>query len=345
MNQNVELECLDTRYEGFRIRDEGREARLLASIAARGIEDPLEGVDASGCRILLNGFKRYRCAKKLGIASLPFVSLAGDEAAGIAQLMRASRDRSMAILEEACFTVELLTIHGLSLSEVAEMLSRSKGWVSMRRGLVDEMGATIRRILFQGLFPVYSYLYTVRPFMRMNGVARPDIERFMSQLAGKKLSVREIALLAQGYFRGAAGLREAIDAGKVGWTLQQMKREPEEEDGCNGTERAMLRDLRLVVKYMHHVLARMPATNLNSRVFFAQAHLLTGSLLSHAQVFQARVRELHDRCGHCERDLSIASRGLRDTGNQPQIPGQPQHGAGGDQAGRDTAAAATQGQD
>ena len=41
MRENVELSSLDLRYEGHRLRDDAREARLLASIAERGIEEPL----------------------------------------------------------------------------------------------------------------------------------------------------------------------------------------------------------------------------------------------------------------------------------------------------------------
>jgi hypothetical protein len=47
VSENVELSSLDLRYEGYRLRDDAREARLMASIATRGIEEPLEGVDAS----------------------------------------------------------------------------------------------------------------------------------------------------------------------------------------------------------------------------------------------------------------------------------------------------------
>ena len=75
MSTNVELSSLDLRYEGYRLRDDAREARWMASIAQRGIEEPLEGVDAPERRFLLNGFKRYRCAKKLGIACVPYSSL------------------------------------------------------------------------------------------------------------------------------------------------------------------------------------------------------------------------------------------------------------------------------
>ena len=82
MSENVELSSLNLRYEDHRQRDAAREARLLASLAERGIEEPLEGVDTAEARFLLNGFRRYRCAKKLGIAAVPYVSLGQEEAAG-----------------------------------------------------------------------------------------------------------------------------------------------------------------------------------------------------------------------------------------------------------------------
>ena len=51
------------------------EERLLASIAQRGIEEPLEGVEVKERSVLLNGFKRYRCARKLRLATVPYSSL------------------------------------------------------------------------------------------------------------------------------------------------------------------------------------------------------------------------------------------------------------------------------
>ena len=47
-------------------------------------------------RFLLNGFKRCRCAKKLGIDCVPYVSLGEEEATGILNLMRASTDKAWA---------------------------------------------------------------------------------------------------------------------------------------------------------------------------------------------------------------------------------------------------------
>ena len=107
MSESVELSTLDLRYQGHRLRDDAREARLLASIAERGIDDPLEGVDAPDGRFLLNGFKRYRCAGKLGIPCARYLSLGPEEATGILQLMRMSRDKALGMLEQARFIVDL----------------------------------------------------------------------------------------------------------------------------------------------------------------------------------------------------------------------------------------------
>ena len=297
MSESVELSSLNLRYEDHRQRDPAREARLLASLAERGIEEPLEGVNTAEARFLLNGFKRYRCAKKLGIAAVPYVSLGPEEATGILSLMRGSTDKSLGILEQARFLVDLLTVHGLSLTEVAQTLSRSKAWVSMRRSLLEDMSPAVQQVLFRGTFPVYCYLYTLRPFRRMNGVKPDEIDRFVQAVAGQRLSVREIELLAQAYFRGPASLREAIEAGKLSWSLDQMKRVPEDREGCNEFERMLLGDLQILQKYLQRVLVKFLDPRLKSRAFHAQANLLTGALLSKFDPFYERLKAFHDRSG------------------------------------------------
>ena len=298
MSESVELSTLDLRYEGHRLRDDAREAQLLGSMAHRGIEEPLEGVDPPDGRFLLNGFKRYRCAKKLGIDCVPYVSLGEEEAAGILSLMRVSTDKALGILEQARFIVDLLTIHGMSVAEVAQTLSRSKAWVSMRRRLLEEMSESIRQILFQGAFPVYSYMYTLRPFMRMNSVKAEQTERFVKAVAGKGLSVRDVELLADGYFKGPTSLREAIEQGKLGWSLDQMKSVPDDSEGCSQFERVLLGDLQTLQKYLQRVTLKCGDQRLQSRAFFAQANLLVGGLLSTLEPFCERMKEFYDRSGH-----------------------------------------------
>jgi hypothetical protein len=298
MPENIELNTLDLRYQDYRLRDDAREARLLSSIAQRGIEEPLEGVDTPAGRLLLNGFKRFRCAKKLYIGAVPYVSLGDEEAAGILMFMRTRPDKGLGILEQAKFVVDLLTIHGMGLADVAETLGRSKGWVSMRSSLLNEMSEEIQKILFAGKFPVYCYMYTLRPFRRMNGVTGEEIEGFIQAVAGKRLSVRDIELLAQGYFRGPDSLREAIGQGKWNWSLEHMKNVPDDAEGSNDFERVLLKDLQAVQKLMQRIMAKCHNDRLQSRAFFAQANLLLGSLLTKLKPFGERMKEFHDRSGH-----------------------------------------------
>ena len=293
----IELSSLDLRYEGHRMRDRASEARLLTAIAERGIAEPLEGVDESERHVLLNGFKRLRCVRKLGITTVPYVSLGQDAALGIVALLRTSNDKALSLLEQAGFVDEINRLHQMSVAGIAEALSRSKAWVSLRLGLIAEMSPVIRKKLFAGDFPVYAYMYNVRPFMRINGTDKVEAEQFVAALSGKRLSVREIECLAHGYFRGPEALREQIRAGNVALSLEQLKRSTRAAGGCTAFEQAMLKDIEIVQKYLQRVAAKCHDPRLSTPAFQVQAQLLLAGLLSRAPAFFESVRKLHDRCG------------------------------------------------
>jgi predicted transcriptional regulator len=297
MAKDVELSSLDLRYEDHRMKNAALEERLLASIAQRGIEEPLEGVQLQEASILLNGFKRYRCARKLQVRSVPYVSLGDDEVAGIMNLLRISNNKALSILEQAAFIDELSTTGGLTVAEIAKELSRSKSWVSMRLGLISEMSATIRAKLFSGAFPVYSYMYTLRPFMRMNGVSGAEVDQFVVAVSDKGLSVRDIEQLAHGYFRGPDSFRQEILKGNLALPLKRLREVPQNPDGCSEYERVMLRDLELTQKYMQRLMGKSQDPRLKSRPFHAQANLLSAAILSRVPAFNQSLKQLHDRSG------------------------------------------------
>jgi predicted transcriptional regulator len=327
MTRSVEVSALDLRYESYRMRNPAVEARLLASIAERGIEEALEGVEAAGGSILLNGFKRYRCASKLRIQEAPYASLGEDEAAAIITLLRVSTDRSLTILEQARFIQELRKRDAMTVADIAGRLSRSKSWVSMRLSLMAEMSAVVRDKLFSGAFPVYPYMYTLRQFMRMNGVGKQDIEDFVVALAGNKFSVREIEQLAHGYFRGPTSFREAIRQGHVALALDWFRQVPQDPDGSNEFERVLLKDLEITQKYIQRVMGKSQDRRLQTPAFFAQAHLLTAGILSQARAFFEVMRKLHDRCGQTTSGVSPPPGGDGTQPDRASTPDQPQHGA------------------
>jgi hypothetical protein len=292
----VEVAQLDLRYEGCRLKSPAVEARLLSAIAAGGIQEALQGVESSGVRILLNGFKRLRCAKKLHLATVPFVVLAVDETAGIVCLLRAATDHALSLLEQARFLDELKGVGGLSVAEIAQQVGRSPAWVSLRLGVLAELSPLVRSALFEGAFPVYSYLYTLRPFRRLNGAAA--VEEFVGALRGKKLSARQIEQLAHGFFRGPESLREQIRQGHLTLPLQGLKDLPEDRDGCSEFERVLVADLEQTQRLLVRLLTKSAdRSRLSSRPFRAQAHLLCAGLLSRLPAFTQALRTLHDHCG------------------------------------------------
>ncbi len=297
MGREIELSSLDLRYEGFRLKASALEERLLGSIAQRGIEEPLEGVETKESNVLLNGFKRFRCARKLRLATVPYSSLGPDEAVGILNLLRTANNRALGILEQAAFIAELKNTRQMSVAQIALELSRSKSWVSMRLGLMAEMSAPVRRQLFAGAFPVYSYMYALRQFMRMNGVKPAQIEEFVLAVSGKGLSVREVEQLAHGCFRGPESFRREILKGNLALPLERMRQVPQSSDGCNEFERVLLGDLELTQKYMQRVMGKSQGRRLVSRAFHAQSHLLSAGILSRSRAFFHTLRQLHDRNG------------------------------------------------
>ena len=297
MPQDVEISSFDLRYEGCRMRHDGAERAILSSILEHGIQEPLEGVDTEGGRILLNGFKRYRCAMKLGISVVPYHSLGDDEAFGIIQLIRISNSRTISILEQAMLIDELRNVYKMTVSDIAERLEKSRAWVSMRTGLMDEMSEGVKRSIFNGKFPAYAYMYTLRPFIRMNGINNDEIDRFVSSVSGKDLSIRDIERLAHGYFKGPQEFREQIMGGNITWGLSRMKELSRHTGDCSELERGMLRDLEITQKYMHRVTYKGKDARFKSNSFYAQANLLTGGILSQIDIFSRAMRDFYDRSG------------------------------------------------
>ena len=208
------------------------------------------------------------------------------------------------------------------------------------------MSPSIQRLLFGGDFPVYCYMYTLRPFMRLNGVTQERIERFVQAVAGKGLSVRDIELLAHGYFRGPASLQEAIEGGRLVWSLERMKSVPEDLEGCNQRERVLLNDLQILHKYMQRVMTKCDDRRLQSRAFCAQANLLAGGLLSRIPTpFCERLQELHDRSGQASCHLPVTSERDAAARDQPAIQSQSQRRAGDRSAAGSHAADGASGQD
>lgn len=298
MVDHVEISSFDLRYEDCRLRSPRAEKGLLTSILENGIRDPLKGVDVEGERILLDGFKRYRCAKRLHVEIVPYTSLGTDEVRGLIDLIRISTVKGLDVLEQARLITELKTVHHMGNSEIAVMLEKSRSWVSMRSGIIGDMTPYVRQQVFSGRFPAYAFMYTLRRFMRMKTVKKSEIDAFVRSVAGKQLSIRDIDILANGYFKGSDELREQIRTGRISFSLNQLKVALKTgTDGMSEREKRMIKTLEIILRYMQRFISQSNDDWAMSNHFMAQSNLLSGCMMRQMDAFSRGVRAFHDRTG------------------------------------------------
>lgn len=297
MVKQIEITSLDLRYESFRLKSKKVEHALLASILDKGIQEPLKGVDAGEqIHILLDGFKRYRCAKKLNIRIIPYHSFGSDEPLGVIKLIRMSNAKPLTILEQARMIEDLQKVHRMTIADIAGLLEKSKAWVSMRAGIFNQMSKYVMKRIFDGDFPAYSFMYTLRRFIRMNTIPRSDIDDFVKAVAGKGLSIRDIELLAAGFFKGSKEMRQQIKQGDITWGLSKLKESASQTSDCTTAEQKMLKDLEIVQRYMQQITFRVKDDNLSNDAFHAQAGLLVQGIIDLMDRFSLAMETLYDRC-------------------------------------------------
>lgn len=282
------------------MRSASRERQLLLSIMEIGIRDVLTGVQLPGGeKILLDGFKRFRCAQQLNLQIVPFLSLADDEATAIITMLRVANQSAMSFIEQAMFVEELRSAHGLSVGEIARKLQKSSAWVSVRLQGLSQMGDATKSAVMSGTFPAYSYFYTLLPFRRLNGGAsKSDIDEFVNLTAGKGLATREVEMLANSFFRGGNEMRQQIRGGDLGWCLEEMRKREAASKSSELTEveSRCIKDLEIIGACMSRLGFKLPGQDATRPAFRARADLLADQLLSKLQPFTRTLKDFYDRC-------------------------------------------------
>ena len=294
----TEISQLNLKYEALRLKDPARERALLPSIQSEGFREPL----ACACAlnkdpVLIDGFKRCRCALKLKIKTVPIISIGENEIIAIFQLLRNHLTRSLNILEQAALVDELHNKQGLSLSDIGSRLDRSKAWVSVRLGMHSEMSDTVSKSIFEGKLSARSYMYTIRPFTRVNGISKTEVDDFVNTVRGIDISSRDLHTLANAYFRGNDRLKEQIKSGNIEWTLRQLKKtDPLAEANAkefSEFEEKVLRDLHLNQKYMGRLVMELEDNRLKSKAFWNAATLVAKGIASCLPIFSDYLKRFY----------------------------------------------------
>jgi hypothetical protein len=324
----IDITKIDTRYAVLRLKNTQNEAALLSSIVEVGILEPVAGVFQadSAQLILLDGFKRYRCAQKLGIQNISYLSLGEDLSIGIIQLIRISNANSLHILEQARLVDELKAKNKMTIAEIASRLDRSPGWVGMRLGILNEMSAFTVNEIFCGRFPARSSLYTLRTFTRVKKIPAAEVDKFVKAVSGKSLSTRNIDVLAKGYFQGGKQIRSQIENGDITKTLSQLKEINTDNDAASSElteqERTILKDLEIAQKYENRLIYTK-VSEVTHSAFFAEAELITGGIIRNLQSYEQAIRRLHDLSKQKKSNLGAPPSRKNEEGNSPVIGAGP----------------------
>jgi ParB-like chromosome segregation protein Spo0J len=101
---------------------------------------------------MVDGFKRYRASKKLGLKSLSCRVLKGkDRALKSAMLYLNTQISSIGDLEQGMIIQSFYKEDGLSQVEIAKLLGRHKSWVSRRLSLVERLSDEVIEQMRLGL--------------------------------------------------------------------------------------------------------------------------------------------------------------------------------------------------
>lgn len=311
--QEVEISQIDRRFESLRLKSRESEQSLLSSILEQGIREPLQCVFKPEGLILLDGFKRLRCALKLKIGFVPVVSAGSNEAEAILALLRLSNTKSLDILEQAALVDELSHSHGLSISEIGRRLECSPAWVSVRLGIIGQMSSVVKEAVFSGQLPVRSYMYVLRPFTRVKGIKDSEVDKFVNSVSGKGLSTRRIETLAHAFFRGGNNVKEQIRQGNLDWTLQQLRQaRAKKAELVNELELNTLKELRLAHECLSRIPCQLKNGRLNSPEFFSRAQLLIEGILQKARFFVISLEKFYDQGREKESSSSSCCRGQKE---------------------------------
>lgn len=152
---NLSIGTIGERFASLRITHPAAERAMLSSLQKYGQLSPLVVCRfAAGEQELLDGFKRLRAARQLGLKELSVRSLVMSLRAGKAAMLQLNRvGRAISGMEEALVVHSLSHEDGLTQVEIALLLGHHKSWVCRRLMLIERLSDEVQQIIRLGLLP------------------------------------------------------------------------------------------------------------------------------------------------------------------------------------------------
>jgi ParB family chromosome partitioning protein len=204
----LEWHQLEMKYEGIRIVDPEREARLMVSLEQIGQQSSVLVVGGGEIGyVLIDGYSRVRALRRLGHDTVEAVEMPLTELEALVLCHRLVNVRRRTALEEGWLIRELLQGHGESQREVARMLCRSYSWVSRRLALVRDLPEGVQRYVRGSKICAQAAMKYLVPLARANA---QQCEMIADGIADEGLSARQVGQIYEAWRKGDAGVREKI---------------------------------------------------------------------------------------------------------------------------------------
>jgi len=317
--ETIELNSVDLRFEHTRHKDAAIERQLLSSIMDLDILDPLQ---ISVCKdtqrpVLLDGFKRYRCAKKLAINIIPVHCIGDSVVDGVLCLLRRESASGLSILEQASLIEELHKTYSLSVNAMASRLCRSPSWISVRLGMLGELSDLVRKKIMSGAFPARAYMYGIKSFTRVNKLSSARVDAFVDAVSGKGISTRDLSMLSKAYFTGGTAIARLILEGDTHRVIKMLS-------GKSGTgstsdmplteaQHSLVNDLEMVAGGMARILENSAAMNSAPPLYMHTVNIRSSTICKYLKAFSNIIKELYDNSEPTNHRTDAL-----EPGNQPQ---------------------------
>lgn len=148
----IDLGAIDTSLSRLRLVNPLAEARMLESMRRQGQLTPVVvGRVADNGVVLVDGFKRYRAWRQLGVSKLRAQVLEMPVRALKAAIVQLNGRDGLKSIEEALVLQSLHREDGLLQEEIGVLLGRHKSWVCRRLALVERLCEEAQENLRLGL--------------------------------------------------------------------------------------------------------------------------------------------------------------------------------------------------
>ncbi len=151
-HKSVKLDQLDTSLQDLRITRCCEMEKMYRSLRHSGQLNPLIVRVAGDGYQILDGFKRYHCAKQLGWEYLDARILDVSLMEGKAMMLRYNKvGRSLMDYDEALIVVSLKKDHLLDQSAISHLTGYSRSWVCRRLALIEKLDSLVQDALRMGV--------------------------------------------------------------------------------------------------------------------------------------------------------------------------------------------------